>query len=106
MVRSALIFIVLALASCSTPSISAPRRAPDDAPPPKGSRSRDSVVVADVTLIELSSYHKAGQNWRDFLVPRSIGQIDLMRVARRLHASDADSSFRFFTDDSRYEEFK
>jgi hypothetical protein len=55
---------------------------------------------------ELSPYVKAGRNWRSFVILSNLQRDALVAVARELHKSDPASSFRFFTDDSQYEQFK
>jgi hypothetical protein len=49
---------------------------------------------------------KAGRNWRSVVIPANLQRDGVVALASELHKSDPSSSFRFFTDDSQYEQFK
>ena len=67
---------------------------------------RPSKEIAGVKIYELESYSKGERNWRSLVIPRNLQRDALIALARALHRSDPTSSFRFFTDDSQYEQFK
>jgi hypothetical protein len=73
--------------------------------PAKAIPARPTHDVAGVRVAELSSYTKAGRTWRNLVIPADLEGDALVRLARELHKADPASSFRFFTDDSRFDEY-
>lgn len=95
-------FVALVIACCGG--------APTPSPPPL--RSGTSIPTAidpesvPVEIRELPSYRKAGQNWRNIVVPPGIERESLIALATELHRQDSESSFRFFDDDEHFNAFQ
>jgi hypothetical protein len=78
------------------------RVSPSD-PGPDPSKGSKSIVVE---YREPKSSTKSGRKWRAIVVPNGISREELIKLARILHNSDSNSTFRFFDDDAKYEEYR
>jgi hypothetical protein len=77
-------------------------------PTPAPLPSASPVPVATPGIIsyrELDSYQKFGQRWRTILVPPDTDIHSLVMLAQQLHQENPTVRYRFFDDDSRYEQY-
>lgn len=54
----------------------------------------------------LGTYKKAGRIWTNLLIPRKLSRERLIKLAQDLHKSEPTTAFRFFDDDSQFQQFK
>src|SRR5687767_6221237 len=108
--RGAFMLFACTVCGCSTPPPSTvkPSAVPDvpAAAAPAPAMPQPTKQIAGLQVYELPSYIKAGRGWCSYVVPADITREALIALAKELHKSAPDTSFRFFTDASQYRTFK